>query len=318
MVTATQLTQFFTAGTQMGLTTAQRLALSNEGLTTIDDFADFKEEELKVAFKNVRSGIPGTPRVEAVPAVMNGTVTVTPAIPAVPAVAGVRAVPIPAKSTSRLLIASVAYHYYLDTGRVVTAGNMNFNNVLREFDVEWKAIVKMAKNEATKLPTLSKLNPPLKWCESFRNFLYTTFGVRNVPLLYVVRKNTAVIPETAPLVAPDPNATYDPLLLNKSYGSSGSILEDLILRSSHSHPLFKTDNASVFNYIEEATRGSIYATNIKAFARKKDGRGAWKSIVTSHVGIDKWEKIQKDNSSWLMSSKWNGKKYALESFCSQH
>ena len=111
---------------------------------------------------------------------------------------------------------------------------------------------------------------------------------------------------------------YDPLLLNKAYGSSGSILEDLISRSSHSHPLFKTDNATVYNAIEEATRVSIYATTIKSFARKKDGRGAWLSIVTSHVGVDKWERIQKECSSWLMTAKWNGKKYPLESFCSQH
>ena len=40
--------------------------------------------------------------------------------------------------------------------------------------------------------------------------------------------------------------------------------------------------------------------------------------MTSHVGINQWEKIEKDNTSWLLNSKWNGKKYALESFCSQH
>ena len=40
--------------------------------------------------------------------------------------------------------------------------------------------------------------------------------------------------------------------------------------------------------------------------------------MTSHVGKDQWEKIQKENSRWLMQSEWNGKKYALESYCSQH
>ena len=54
----------------------------------------------------------------------------------------------------------------------------------------------------------------------------------------------------------------------------------------------------VFGAIESVTRGSIYSTTIKLFARKKDGRGAWKALLTSHVVIDKWEKIQKENSTW--------------------
>ena len=40
--------------------------------------------------------------------------------------------------------------------------------------------------------------------------------------------------------------------------------------------------------------------------------------MTSHIGKDQWEKIQKENYSWLMQSEWNGKRYALESYCSQH
>ena len=40
--------------------------------------------------------------------------------------------------------------------------------------------------------------------------------------------------------------------------------------------------------------------------------------MTSHVAIDQWEKIEKDNTSWILNSKWNGQKYALEKFCSQH
>ena len=50
--TAAQRTTFFTTATQMGLTAAQRTALQTEGLTEINDFEDFMEEELKSAFKN--------------------------------------------------------------------------------------------------------------------------------------------------------------------------------------------------------------------------------------------------------------------------
>ena len=67
--TALQLTTFFTSNLQMALTPDQRGALQREGLVTVHDFEDFKEEELKVAFKNARSGIPGTPTVQAIPEV---------------------------------------------------------------------------------------------------------------------------------------------------------------------------------------------------------------------------------------------------------
>ena len=313
--TALQLTTFFTSNLQMALTPDQREALQREGLVTVHDFEDFKEEELKVAFKNARSGIPGTPTVQAIPEVraQDGSV-IQALVQAIPGTPGVRSVPIPAKCITRLLIASVAYNYYKHTGREITNTSMHFTNVLREFHVEWNAMLSMAEQEAPSLPMLTKNNPPLKWCESFKNFLYATFGVRKIPLLYVIRENEDVTPENGI----DPNATYDPLQTGKAYGSSGSVLQDLILRLSHDHPLFKTDNSTVYGFIEEATRGSNYSHTIKPFSRTKNGRGAWLAIITSHVGINQWEKIEKENSSWLLNASWNGKKYALESFCSQH
>ena len=75
-------TAFFTNGTQMDLSANQRAALGVQGLTTIDDFADFGKEELKEALKNMRTSIPGIPTIAAV----NDTngVEVTAAVAAVP------------------------------------------------------------------------------------------------------------------------------------------------------------------------------------------------------------------------------------------
>ena len=67
------------------------------------------------------------------------------------------------------------------------------------------------------------------------------FGVRRVPLSYVIRTEVDVIPKTEV----DPDVTYNPCLLNKAHGSSGSILDDMIQRISHAHTLFKEDNATV-------------------------------------------------------------------------
>ena len=65
--TNTQLTNFFTSTSQMGLTTVQRNALRNEGLVSVEDFKDFKENEIKMAIKNVRQGIPTIPGIPAIP-----------------------------------------------------------------------------------------------------------------------------------------------------------------------------------------------------------------------------------------------------------
>ena len=65
--TNAQLTHFFTASTQMGLTVVQREALASEGLSDITDFADFKENEIKMALKNVRQGIPTVQGIPAIP-----------------------------------------------------------------------------------------------------------------------------------------------------------------------------------------------------------------------------------------------------------
>ena len=56
--TNTQLTHFFIATNQMGLSTVQRVALTGEGLADVTDFADLKQNEIKMALKNVRQGIP--------------------------------------------------------------------------------------------------------------------------------------------------------------------------------------------------------------------------------------------------------------------
>ena len=70
--------------------------------------------------------------------------------------------------------------------------------------------------------------------------------------------------------------------------------------------------------LEEATRGSIYASTVKPHSRRKDGRAAWSAMVSSHAGKDKWEQLQKEKTKFLMNTKWNGKTYSLEKFTGIH
>jgi hypothetical protein len=310
-LTNLQLTNFFTAGTQMGLTPTQRVALAAQGLTSVDDFGDFGKDELVQALRNMRTAIPGVAAIAAVNDEAGNEIT--PAVPAIPAILPII---MPAKSAHRLEIASIAWHYYTDTARSVTHTNMHYNNTLKNFYIEWKAIMSMSEGSSPDVPCITKSNPPLRWTDTFLDYCLNTFGVRKTPLAYVIRENATVAPESRP--EDDTTTVVDPLQPGCAFGLGGSVLNDLIARLSHNHPLFKTDNAKVYSALEEATRSTAYSSTVKAFSRRRDGRAAWNAIVSSHAGTDKWEALQKENMKWLLNTKWNGRVYSLEKFCNQH
>jgi len=291
-------TNFFTNNPQMGLTAAQFAHLSAEGLSTVESFLDFEEDDLDAAARNLRVAIPGIP---AVMDLVDPTIVVTPAVAAIPACT------MPASCLKHLKIASLAYHYYLSIGREPTSVNMNFSRVLCGFHIEWEAIKKLAKQTKPDVPVLNKNAPPTKWLESFRDCLYRTYGVRSASLSYIIRDE--------PLV---PAEVEDPLEQASSFGESGSVLEELIKRLAHNHPLYRSDDAAVSSLLEEAALGTRFEATIKPFTKRKQGRNAYLAIVSSHAGVDKWESIQKDKLNWLMSSKWNGRQNSLEIFTSLH
>ena len=63
---ANQTTGFFENAPQMGLTNVQRTRLAAEGLRTVDDFEDFKPEQIDHAVKNLRTAVPGVPGMAAI------------------------------------------------------------------------------------------------------------------------------------------------------------------------------------------------------------------------------------------------------------
>ena len=89
-------------------------------------------------------------------------------------------------------------------------------------------------------------------------------------------------------------------------------------RLTHTDPLYISDNAMVYSLLEEATRGTVFSSTVKPFAKGKNGRAAWLSMVSSHAGQDKWEQMQKDKMKFIMNAKWNGRTYSLEKFTGIH
>jgi hypothetical protein len=83
--------------------------------------------------------------------------------------------------------------------------------------------------------------------------------------------------------------------------------------------LFRDDSASVYRYLEEATRTPAYATSIKRFQRRKDRREAWLALLGQYAGNDKWEAEIKIQEAVLHTRTWKGQSnFSLESFISQH
>jgi hypothetical protein len=193
-----------------------------------------------------------------------------------------------AKSHKRLLFATDLITYYDAIGSDYTAANLQWTNVMRNFEIQWKALKVKQKEDPPETPKISKTLPVIKWTESFRDFLNRVIGVRAIPLCYVIRETVNV----------SAAATANQPLSNEHESVTG----ELVARASHEHALFRDDNAAVYHYLEEATRSPAYAASIKPFQRSKDGRGTWLALLGQYAGNDKREaeiKIQEADTSEL-------------------
>jgi hypothetical protein len=179
---------------------------------------------------------------------------------------------------------------------------------MKNFEIQWKALKDKKDEDIPDVPKITKALPIIKWTEAFTDFLDRVIGVRTIPLCYVIREEVQVTQVAPPLANDQPHST-----------EHGSVEAELIARSSHQHPLFRGDNASVYHFLEEATRSTSYAASIKPFQRTKDGRGAWIALVSQFAGTDKWEAEIKRQEQLLQTRVWKGQSnFSLENFVSQH
>jgi hypothetical protein len=87
----------------------------------------------------------------------------------------------------------------------------------------------------------------------------------------------------------------------------GSIKGDQAHRLSHTHALFKVDNAEVFDLAETAVLGSDIAPTIAPFCKRRDGHGALQAIKNQHAGVHVWVDIVKGSKEEMGGSqKWTG------------
>lgn len=199
-----------------------------------------------------------------------------------------------AVSYQRLSIACSLIRYYNAVGRVITPDNLMWNGPMEQFGEYLKGL-KAAKDEETPdVPRITQKLPIMKWTEAFENHLLIVLGAREIPLAYVIRAEA------------DPGDP-DELVRGQPYGATaGSITQELVTRATHDHPLFRSDNQTVFNLLDDVLRTTSYAPTLSVYRRTKNGRGAWLAILAQYVGKDKWISEAKQHSSFFETFVWKG------------
>ena len=268
--------------------------ICKEGITTFDSLTDFDKKSLERLPSVCKESIAAI--VEDLP---NG-------IAAEIAVPGAN---ISSISVQRLIVAMHAAEYYAAIDRSMSVVNFHYTNILKNFKLEWDTYQDLRKQDEPTVPLVTDKDGDrkiIKWVPIFLDCLSRSYGVRG-PLVYILRDDPAV-----------PAEASDPLDAQSYFGASGSLHDELVARLSHVGPIYKNDNTSVFMKVEKATRGTSVESTVKAFSRRKDGRGAFLALIANHAGDTKYRAILKKRMNLLQNIKWNGRSFPLETHVSNH
>ena len=221
------------------------LRITHEGITDFRAFLDFDKESIEALPKACAKDI------EAITADAPNNVT---------AEVAVNASNISSIAVRRLLVAMHAAKFYESIERVQDKINMHYTNVLKGFKEDFDAYVTLKKQDNPDVPLVNdkdKEKKVIKWVPLFEDTLSRTFGSKG-PLIYVLREDAAV-----------PSEVDDPLQARAHYGSSGSLMEELIKRLPHTGSIYKEDNKTVFMMISKAVTGTSVESTIKSSLVKR-------------------------------------------------
>ena len=275
VLTNAQTQAFFSEAAQMGLEAATIAFLTTEGISTVNDLAEFSKDDIDNLAKSIRGDPAGV-------------------------VFGI-------KSQKRLIVSSNLIRFYDLVGRPISASNLRWDTVGKNFDAVWKALEQKAEKDEPDVPKITKQVSVMKWATAFDDHLHACLGALQAPLAWITRPEAAVPAIGARAV----NAPHSE--------QHGSIEGDMINRIPHTNPLFRNDNEAVYQKLEIATRNTQYAAAIAPFNRRKDGRTAHQAIISQFAGPDKWEAEYKAKELILHTYKWKGQSnHSLEAFVSIH
>ena len=207
---------------------ASVVRVTHKGFTNYDSLKDFD----KAAIMNLPKVCKET--IDAIPANCANNIQAENEVPG----ANVSSI-----SVQHLIVASNAARYYDSIGRTMDAVNMHYNHVLADFKIKWEAYEALQKEDGPTIPKINYRDSNRKiicWAPIFLDCM-DTFGAKG-PLRYVLRDKVAVIPEIddplAPYVAA---ANGNPAVPGAYFGTSGSLMEELVARLPHTGPIYHND-----------------------------------------------------------------------------
>ena len=190
VLTTAPTTTFFEHADQMGIPPATVLQLQSEGITLVSDLADFNMTSLQQLADNLRR--PGGHVPDPNPAAQPGSTIPTP-----PFIFG-------AKSQRRIAVTCDLVKYYITVSHDLTAANLQWNTIMKNFDIQWTAPKEKKGDDFPETPKISKALPVIKWAEAFQDFLNRKIGNRNIPLAYIIHDEPNPPAAAPPLAAGQP------------------------------------------------------------------------------------------------------------------
>ena len=119
---------------------------------------------------------------------------------------------------------------------------------------------------------------------------------RGISNMACVTRREVQVPIVAPEISPDQPRSLE----------HGSIKDEYENRLLHSDVRFQNNNGTVFGYLEEATRGTTFASSIKTYKLTRNGCAAWLALNMQHAGESKWREQLKNASVNVSDTKWDG------------
>ena len=165
VLTAAHTTAFFESPDQMGIPHATMVQMQQEGIQLVADLADFEKQSLQQLADNSRKAGGRVPDPDP-----NATLGAT--------------IPMPAFTYGAKACDLV--RFYQTVGRDLTAANIHWNQVMSNFEIQWKALKDRKDEDDPDVPKITKALPIIKWTEAFQDFLNRVIGARMIPMPYVI------------------------------------------------------------------------------------------------------------------------------------
>ena len=258
----------------IGLTdAAQANAVIDEGITNLEDLADFEEDDIKTLCSSVRR--PGGM------ILLGGNPVANPGHN------------IPAICETRLILAAYAAKIYRSVMRPIDPVSMNAAR-LREFK-KHREVIDNFDDGNVEVPEVSRNYGIMKALENFPMILRATLGTSKVPLSYVIRPNAN--PGPPPVLRPNVPWSIE----------SSSLEEELIKFTPHTGPAFQADSATVFRMLQEMLHETSHVSSLKPYLTARNGRGALSALQLHNMGQAKWDKLIEAAEHLVCNRTWNGK-----------